>query len=84
MEGDIMRMRDIAGGLDLPAGKTVELSPNGLHLMLTGLKQPLAAGTAVPLVLQFVDADGRKGTLAVQVPILQAPPAGGEEHHHHG
>jgi copper(I)-binding protein len=84
MEGDIMRMRDIAGGLDLPAGKTVELSPNGLHLMLTGLKQPLAAGANVPLVLQFVDTDGRKGTLAVQVPILQAPPAGGEEHHHHG
>jgi copper(I)-binding protein len=84
MEGDIMRMRALDGGLELPAGKPVDLAPNGLHLMLTGLKQPLAVGTSVPVVLHFVDSEGRKGDLTTQVPVTQAPPAAGEEHHHHG
>src|SRR5690606_34829876 len=34
MEGDTMRMRELSGGLDLPAGKTVELKPGGYHVML--------------------------------------------------
>jgi len=84
MEGDVMRMRDIDGGLDLPASKTVDLAPNGMHLMLTGLKQPLAVGANVPLVLHFVDTEGRKGDLAVQVPVTSTPAGAGEEHHHHG
>jgi copper(I)-binding protein len=84
MEGDIMRMRAVDGGLELPAGKPVDLAPNGLHLMLTGLKQPLALGSSVPVVLHFVDSEGRKGDLTTQVPVTQAPPVAGEEHHHHG
>ena len=40
MEGDVMRMRAIPG-LDLPAGKTVELKPGGYHVMLMDLKAPL-------------------------------------------
>ena len=41
MEGDIMRMRAVAGGLDLPAGKTVELKSGGYHVMLMDLKTAL-------------------------------------------
>jgi copper(I)-binding protein len=84
MDGDIMRTRAIDGGLELPPGKPVDLAPNGLHLMLTGLKQPLTVGSSVPVVLHFVDSEGRKGDLTTQVPVTQAPPAAGEEHHHHG
>lgn len=82
MEGDIMRMRDL-DAIDLPAGQAVALAPNGLHLMLTGLKRPLAAGAKVPVTLSVVDREGRRGTLAVQVPVAASAPAD-EEGHHHG
>jgi copper(I)-binding protein len=35
MEKEVMKMRAIKG-LDLPAGKTVELKPGGYHVMLMG------------------------------------------------
>ena len=39
MDGDVMKMR--AGpGVDLPAGKAVDLKPGGYHVMLMDLKQP--------------------------------------------
>ncbi|MDO8699052.1 MAG: copper chaperone PCu(A)C, partial [Rhodoferax sp.] len=34
MEGDVMKMRAVQGGLELPAGKAVELKPGGYHVML--------------------------------------------------
>ena len=42
MAGDMMKMRAV-DALPLPAGKPVELKPNGLHMMLVGLKAPLKA-----------------------------------------
>ena len=39
MEGDVMKMRALANGLDLPAGKAVALKPGGYHVMLMDLKQ---------------------------------------------
>jgi periplasmic copper chaperone A len=42
-----------APGLPVPAGETVALTPNSLHIMLTGLKQPLVAGQSFPLTLSF-------------------------------
>lgn len=83
MEGDVMRMRDI-DSVDLPPSQAVQFAPNGLHLMLTDIKQPLAAGAAVPVTLRVVDRDGKTGELSVQVPVTATPPAGVEEHHHHG
>ena len=37
--------------LRLGAGETVHFAPGGLHIMLHGLKRPLAPGDEVPLVL---------------------------------
>jgi hypothetical protein len=54
-EGGIMRMRPVAG-LDIPAGKTVKLSPGGYHIMMFGLHQPLKAGQSFPLTLTFAHA----------------------------
>jgi periplasmic copper chaperone A len=39
--------------LRIAAGETVRFAPEGLHIMLHGLKHPLAAGDEVPLVLQL-------------------------------
>jgi periplasmic copper chaperone A len=73
MEGEVMKMRPI-GALDLPAGKTVELKPGGLHLMLMDLKQPLAAGTSVPLTLVLKDGKGIETRVETQLSVGLAPP----------
>lgn len=75
MEADVMTMRPV-GNLDLPAGKRVELSPSGYHIMLQDLKQPLAAGSAVPLTLLFRNAKGIESKLELKVPVALRAPGG--------
>jgi copper(I)-binding protein len=53
MEGGVMAMRALPEGLDVPARSTVTLAPGGLHVMMIGLRQPLAEGQSVPLTLIF-------------------------------
>ena len=76
MEGDVMRMRAVAGGLELPPRQPVELKPGGYHLMLMDLKKALAVGETVPIELEFVDRAGRKAIARVEAPV-RAAPAGG-------
>jgi periplasmic copper chaperone A len=68
MDGDIMRMRPLKR-LELPAGRTVELSPSGSHVMLTGLKRPLAKGDRVPLRLTVETAGGGRRTVEVTADV---------------
>jgi hypothetical protein len=53
MDGGVMRMRPIVGGLVIPASGEVRLTPGGLHLMLIGLKGPLVAEDFIPMTLHF-------------------------------
>lgn len=45
MSGAVMQMRPVAA-IDIPARQAVTLAPNGLHLMLDGLKSPLRENTS--------------------------------------
>jgi periplasmic copper chaperone A len=76
MEKDVMKMRAVPG-LELVAGKAVELKPGGYHVMLMDLKQPLKAGERVAITLVFEDAAKKRFTQEVQVPVnaLGAAPA---------
>ena len=56
MDGDVMKMRQLADGLVIPAGETVVLEPGGYHLMFMGLTGPIAEGDAVPVKLTFEKA----------------------------
>ena len=56
MDGGIMRMRPVTGGLEIAPGASVTLDPNGDHLMFEGLKRPFKSGDAVPVVLHFQHA----------------------------
>lgn len=49
----VMQMRQVAGGLAIPASTRVELKPRSYHIMLIGLRSPLLKGGTVPLILQF-------------------------------
>lgn len=64
-EGDVMRMQPVTGGLEIPAGGSVELKPGGYHIMLIGVKRELKPGDRFSLVLEF-QKSGRK-TIQVEV-----------------
>ena len=81
MAGSTMQMRALPAGLDLPAGKAVDLKPGGYHMMLMDLKAPLKAGDTVALTLVVEAKDGQKETLVVKAPV-KALGAGMAEHKH--
>ena len=56
MDGGVMRMRPVEGGLAIPAGGRVVLQPGGLHLMFMELSAPLVAGSSFPVTLRFANA----------------------------
>lgn len=69
MENNIMKMRALTNGLDLPAGKTIELKPGGYHVMLMDLKQTLKAGEQVAMTLVIEDKDKKQTSVDITVPI---------------
>jgi copper(I)-binding protein len=66
MDGNVMRMRALEKGIEIPPGASVELKPGGFHLMFTGLKSPFAKDTKVPLTLVFERAGSIDVELAVE------------------
>ena len=75
MKGDVMEMRQMEA-VDLPAGKKIEFKPGGMHLMFSGLKQPLALGSKVPVTLKFEKA----GDVKVEFEIMSHPAAPMHKH----
>jgi uncharacterized protein YcnI/copper(I)-binding protein len=68
MEGDVMKMRQLADGLVIPAGETVTLEPGGYHLMFMGLTRALTEGETVPVTLTFEKA----GEITIDLPVAGA------------
>ena len=56
MENQVMRMKHLADGLEIPAGKTAILAPGGNHVMFMQLKEPLMEGENQPVSLIFENA----------------------------
>lgn len=52
----VMKMREMADGITVPASGTLELKPGGFHVMFMGLKAPLKQGELVPVTLTFEKA----------------------------
>lgn len=65
MENDVMTMREVEGGLEIPARGSVKLAPGGYHVMLINLKQQLKPGDTVTLTLNFEKA----GAVTVQAEV---------------
>ena len=81
MDGNVMKMRALPNGLDLPAGKPVALKPGGYHLMLLDLKQPLKTGDTVAVTLVIAGADKKRETVEIKVPVRALASAMGEHKH---
>lgn len=92
MEDNVMKMRALPNGLDLPAGKTVELKPGSYHVMLIDLHQGIKAGDTVPLTLVVEGKDKKRETIEVKAAVRnlaggRTPKgpmdgASGMKHHH--
>lgn len=72
----VARMRP-AGAIVVPPGKMLTMGPNGLHVMLMGLKAPLNPGATLPLSVRFE----RAGTRQLRIPIQMSAP--GDQSHRH-
>jgi copper(I)-binding protein len=68
LENNVMKMRAVAG-IDLPAGKPVELKPGGYHVMLLDLKGPLNVGDTVPITLVFEGPEKARQTIEVKASV---------------
>lgn len=55
-DNGIMRMREVEGGIPVPANGSVALQPGGYHVMLMRLKEPIKKGTTLPMTLIFKNA----------------------------
>jgi copper(I)-binding protein len=74
MQGDVMRMRPVSGGIEIKPGETVELKPGGYHVMGIGLAQGLVEGQTIKGTLQFKNA----GAVSVEFPVRSI---GGDHKH---
>lgn len=76
MNGDVMKMSAVEGGLELPPGQTVALDPMGTHLMMTGMEQQFVEGQCVEIMLHFAKAGDLPLELNVGGVAQRTPPNG--------
>ena len=76
MVGDMMKMSQVEGGLEIPAGGSVTLDPGGYHLMLMDIAQPLKADECLALTLKFEKAGEVPVMLAIGASNADAAPTG--------
>lgn len=76
---DVMQMRHMAEGLEIPAGETVTLAPGGLHLMFMNITEPFVEGETVPLTLTFEAA----GSVEIELDVQSFGASGSHDHDAH-
>lgn len=80
MDGGVMQMRPLEGGLEIPAGGEVELKPGGFHVMFMQLGEQLKEGDSVKGKLLFEKA----GEIEVEFKVEKIEGKGGDHMHQHG
>lgn len=70
----MMQMRQVKGGLSIPAGGEVHFEPGGYHLMLIGLRSPVKPGEEVRAVFYF--DNGEQVTVTARVAQVGETPLG--------
>ena len=71
VENNIMKMRQLPEGIEIPAGGTVEMKSGGLHVMFMKIKHPFKEGESFKATLTFEKA----GPVEVNFKIEAAKPA---------
>jgi copper(I)-binding protein len=68
MKDNVMVMRPVEDGLEIPAGGTVELKPGHFHLMFMDVKKPFRKGDTIPVTLDFE----KTGKVEISMPVEAA------------
>ncbi len=76
MDGDVMQMRPLPDGIEIPAGGQAVLEPGGFHIMFTKLKGRLTEGEMRKAKLTFEKA----GEIEIEFVV---EPIGGGDHAGH-
>lgn len=74
----VARMREVEA-VEVPAGGEAAFQPGGLHVMLIGLREPLAEGSSFGLRLTFEQAGETEVTVNVEKPTA-AMQGHGQDH----
>jgi copper(I)-binding protein len=80
MDGDVMKMRPVEGGLPIPPGGEVVLERGGYHVMFMGLKEQMMEGQSYEATLTFEKA----GDLQVQFSADKPKEGETMDHSKHG
>lgn len=72
-EGDSMVMREIEGGIPVPASGVAMLEPGGLHVMLLNVQEQLQPGQTFTVTFTFEHA----GDVELEVEVREASSMGG-------
>jgi periplasmic copper chaperone A len=83
VEDGVVKMKHLPNGLEIPSGEKVELKPKGLHLMVMGLKQPLAVGDSFPMTLKFADRGDVDVEVKIEMGVDKSPPSADDGHGAH-
>jgi copper(I)-binding protein len=79
MEGGVMKMRQVAGGIEIKPGQTVTFDPSGYHVMLVDLKKQLMQGERFKAMLEFAKAGKVEVDFAIEG--IGAKTGGGDHDH---
>ena len=77
-DGEMMRMREVTNGKQIPAGSTIKFQPGGSHIMLEGLPKPLKLDDKFIIELVFAHA----GNVPVEIWVEDAPQQSDKQHNH--
>lgn len=75
MDGEVMKMREVDSGLEIPAGGEVVLKPGGYHIMFMKLEGQMKEGEKRAATLTFENA----GDVTVEFDVKHIKP--GQMHH---
>ena len=78
MEGDVMKMRALPDGIEIPAGGEVKLKHGGLHIMFMNPKQSFDQGDMVKATLTFEKA----GPIDIEFMVEPKDTGEAEQHVH--
>lgn len=78
MDNGVMKMRELANGIEIKPGEAIEFKPGSYHVMFMGLKQPLVQGQNLKATLQFEKAGKVEVEFVIEGLGAQSPaPASG-------
>ena len=81
MKSIVMKMNAVAA-IDLPAGKAVELKPDGYMVMLMGLKQEIKEGDTIPISIVVEGKNKERETIKLNASAITMDTAASGRHFH--